>query len=166
MNKKLLEIFDAATQRTESTVNVVNGWFERIPDSFYYKLRVDAKDITPYQRYYHEGKYVGSVFDFNEDEKKEIDSVMGIESISCTAFLIAPNSVIFPHKDNSPKRGYKSTILSLSGINSVLKLYSDEGDIVFESPNMVDPYTIYPKKIIHSYEVKDEEAKLINIWHL
>lgn len=152
-------------QRAEETITPTTGWFEKLVDAFHYRFRVQAGDLTSYQKYYHEGKYVGCIFEFTEAEKEEIKNISGIELVNAHGFQIASDTYIYPHTDNSPKRSLKTTILNLSGKGSILRLYNDAGDVVFELPEVIDRYTLYPKKVIHSYTVSHEEAKLINVWH-
>lgn len=164
MNSRILEIFDEAMKRAEETIPPTPGWFEQVSD-FRYRFRVQAGDLTSFQKYYHEGKYVGCIFEFTAEEKEEIMRISGIDLVNAHGFHIAPNTYIYPHTDNSPKRSLKTTILNLSGQGSVLRLYNDVGDVVFELPEVIDRYTLFPKHIIHSYTVGKEEAKLINVWH-
>lgn len=164
-NLRLLEIFDQAMLRAETTIKPVNGWFEKLQNHFHYRFRVETADLMEFQKYYDKGKYVGCIFDFTDDEKQEITDIIGIVFDNANGFYISPNTTIYPHTDNSPKRSQKSTIINLTGQGSVLKLYSNEGDVVFELPEMIRKYTLFPKKIIHGYDVYDQPAKLINIWH-
>jgi len=162
----LLDIFDTAQNRAEKTIKPANGWFECLPNKFQYRFRLDNyTDVTSFQKYYHEGKYVAALFDFNEEELNQVRQHVGINFEMANGFYIEPNATIFPHIDYSPKRSQKTTILNLTGTGSVLRLYSNFGDIILELPEMVERYTLFPKAVIHSYTVGNEAAKLINIWH-
>lgn len=165
MDNRLLNIFDLALERTRETLVPVKGWFEQLPNEFQYRLRVESGDLTSYQKYFHEDKYVASIFDFTDAEADTIDKITGIKSTTINGFYIAPNASILPHLDYSPKRSLKTTILNLSGTGSILKLYDDKGNVIFQLPEMIDQYTLFPKHVIHSYDVKYEAARLINIWH-
>jgi len=161
----LLKIFDEAMERTQLNGVPVHGWLEKVPNQLHYRFRVNASDITSYQNYYDEEHYVGCIFDFTESELTQIRECVDFEFDNANAFYIAPNSMIHPHTDNSPKRSQKTTIVNLTGCGSILRLHDSAGNIIFELPEVIDKYTLYPSKVIHSYEVKDIAARLINFWH-
>lgn len=161
---QLLELFDDALLRSKQTIKPVFGWFEKDPSSFQYRFRLETHDLTSYQEYYHEGAFVGCIFDFTDEEKALIETYSGMKFVNANGFYIEPNTMIYPHLDYSPKRSLNSTILTLSG-NSILRLYDACGNIVFEMPEIIDQYVLCPSKVIHSYEVKENAARLINIWH-
>lgn len=165
IDQDILSLFLTAQARAEATIKPTKGWFERIGESFVYRFRVETKDLTEFQKYYDGDHYVGCIFNFSEWEKAELKEIVDFEFTNATGFYISPNTTIYPHTDNSPKRSQKTTILNLTGTGSILRLHDLEGNTIFELPEVVRKYTLFPSKVIHSCHVGQNDARLINFWH-